>query len=123
MHADCLPGAAVTVRVNGIPLIEHATENGDLSATTFVEAVAGAEFDIALNLNQHFAYRNPADSIQFSVYVDGAWVQSYLLRHHENQSVVQGPENTRNGMTTCKHLTFAQHASSKQQIYHGFSNR
>jgi hypothetical protein len=26
-------------------------------------------------------------------------------------------------MTTCKHLTFAQHASSKQQIYHGFSNR
>jgi hypothetical protein len=113
MYADCLPGAAVTVRVNGEPLTEHATENGDLSATTFVEAVAGAEFDVTLDLDQHFAYRNPADRIEFSVYVDGAWVRTPLLKHYHNQSIVQGPENTQNGVTTIQCLTFAQHASSK----------
>ena len=116
MHADCLPGAAVTVRVSGVPLTEHSTENSDMSATTFVEAVAGAEFDVTLNLSQHFAYRDPADMIDFSVYVDGSWVQGPLLKHFHNDSIVEGPEETRNGVTTLKRLTFAQHASSRQQI-------
>ena len=63
MRADCLPGAAVTVRVNCQPLAEYATENGDLTATTFIEAIPGAEFDIALNLSHGFAYRDPADRL------------------------------------------------------------
>ncbi|GAB7327866.1 hypothetical protein MBLNU13_g11655t1 [Cladosporium sp. NU13] len=116
MYADCLPGASVTVRVSGLPLIEHATEHSDMSATTFVEAVAGAEFDVALKLNQHFAYSNPANEIQFSVYVDGAFVQSFLLRHNDNKCVIHGPEETRKGVTTIKHLTFAQHASTDHSV-------
>lgn len=115
MHADCLPGAAVTVRVNGIPLIEHATENCDLSATTFVEAVAGAEFDVALNLRHGFAYRAPADRIRFCVYVDGEFVKAPIISTHLQyvaEYLVEGPEETKNGVTTSKRLTFAQHASS-----------
>jgi hypothetical protein len=121
MHADCLPGATVTVRVNGTPLTEHATENGDLSATTFVEAVAGAEFDVALNWDNNFAYRNAADRIRFTVYVDGEWVQTPIVSTHAvfaSESIVAGPEETRNGMTTIKRLTFAQHASSRHHNRH-----
>lgn len=115
MYADCLPGASVTVRVRGVPLAEHATENGDLSATTSVEAVAGAEFDIALNLSYGFAYRTPADRIRFLVSVDGEFVKAPILSTHLqylSEHLVEGPEDTRNGVTTLKRLTFAQHASS-----------
>ena len=118
MYADCLPGASVTVRVNGVPLIEHATEHSDMSATTFVEAVAGAEFDVALDLDHHFEYRRPTDEIQFAVYVDGAFVQSFLLKHIHYHTFVQGPEETQDSVNTLKYLTFAQHASSKQYVYH-----
>jgi hypothetical protein len=115
MYADCLPGASVTVRVNGVPLTEHATENSNLSATTFVEAVAGAKFDIALNLDYHFAYRNPADRISFCVSVDGEPVKVVILSTHLqyiSEHLVEGPEETRNGVTTLRRLTFAQYASS-----------
>lgn len=71
MHADCLPGANVTVTVNGEPLAEHATENGHLSAMTFVEAVAGANFAVVLQLDHTFAYRQPIDRINFKVFLDG----------------------------------------------------
>ena len=120
MYADCLPGASVTVRVNGVPLTEHATENSDLSATTFVEAVAGAEFDVSLDWDDHFAYRNPADRIKFTVYVDGKWIRSLVLPMHlrsMKNPIVEGPYETNNGVTTVKRLTFAQHASSMQDKY------
>jgi hypothetical protein len=120
MHADCLPNAAVTVRVNGTLLTEHATENDHLSATTFVEAVAGAEFDVALTWNDNFAYRVPTDRIRCSVYIDGQWVQTPIVstQFPFYQRIVEGPQQTINGVTTLKRLTFAQHASSRQQIYH-----
>ena len=115
MRADCLPGAAVTVRVNCQPLAEYATENGDLTATTFIEAIPGAEFDIALNLSHGFAYRDPADRLRFCVSVDGEFVRCHILSTHLqylSEHLVEGPEETRNGVTTLKRLTFAQHASS-----------
>jgi hypothetical protein len=121
MLADCLPGAKVTVRVNGTPLTEHATENGVLTATTFVEAIAGAEFDVALNWRDHSTYRDPEDRIRFCVHVDGEWVRAPIITAHSpffRNKIVEGPQETRNGVTTVKRLTFAQHASSRQQIYH-----
>jgi len=115
MYADCLPGADVTVRVNGQALTEHATENDLLSATTFVEAVAGAEFEVALVLSPHFAYRNPADKIRFHVTVDGEWVRTPILTTHllpTIEAIVEGPQQTQNGVTTFRRLNFAQHTSS-----------
>lgn len=120
MHADCLPGATVTVRVNGTPLTEYATENSDMTATTFVEAVAGAQFDIALTWTDFFAYRAAADRIRFCVYVDGQWVGTPIVSTHIPrlyQNVVEGPQTTLNGMTTFSPLTFEQHASSKQHVH------
>lgn len=121
MRADCLPGAAVTVRVNGQPLAEYATENGDLTATTFIEAIPGAEFDIALNLSHGFAYRDPADRLGFLVSVDGQYIQCPILPTHivhVSQNIVEGPEETHNGVTTVKRLTFAQHASCRPNKHH-----
>jgi len=120
MHADCLPGAFVTVRVNGTPLTEHATENNDLSATTFIEAIPDAEFDVTLDWTADFAYRDPADRIRFSVFVDGEWIRTPVVHTHLRiftQKIVTGPEDTHNGVTTIKRLTFAQHASSRLHTY------
>ena len=118
MHADCLPGASVTVRVDGMPLTEYATENSDMSATTFIEAIAGAEFDVTLSWSDHFAYRDPADRIRFCVYVDGEWVRTPILSTRRGlpcECTVVGPQDTRNGVTTFKRLIFAEHASSRWQ--------
>lgn len=121
MLADCLPGAAVTVRVNREPLAEHATENDAMSATTFVEAIPGAEFEVFLNFSQPFAYLSRADRIRFSVYVDGEWVRTPIVCAdllHFNEHIVEGPQETKNGVTTTKRLTFAQHASSMGIVCH-----
>lgn len=115
MIADCLPGARVTVRVNGQALTEHATENNEMSANTFVEAVAGAEFEVVLNLSPPFAYRNAADRIRCTVTVDGQWVRTPIIITHvlqDIETIVEGPQETRNGVTTFRRLSFAQHASS-----------
>jgi hypothetical protein len=37
---------------------------------------------------------------------------------HVNQNIVTGPEDTHNGVTTIKRLTFAQHASSRLHTCH-----
>jgi hypothetical protein len=126
MHADCLPGATVTVCVNGEPLTEHATENSDLSATTFVEAVSGSEFEIALKLGHAFTYRDPADRINFCVSVDGEWVRTLILTTHMNnvsRYVIEGPLETQNGVTTLKRLTFAEHASCRQGVPQVFEHQ
>lgn len=116
MHAGCLPGADVTVRVNGEPLTEYATENGDLSATTFVEAIAGAEFNVTLKWSEYSADQTPADRIAFSVFVDGEWIRTPVVSTHgwRDECTVNGPQEIRNGLTTTKCLTFAQHDSSRQ---------
>lgn len=114
MYADCLPGAQVTVRVNGQALTEHATENGQLNATTFVEAVPGAQFTVNLDLEAAFAYRDPRDRLEFGLWVDGQWIRSAIVASHSlpcsHMSV--GLMETKSGVSTLKRLSFAEHTSS-----------
>lgn len=79
MYADCLPGARVEVQVNNESLAEHATENDAVSATTFVEVVAGASFTVVLHIEAAFAYRNPTDRVSFGLHLDGEWASSLVV--------------------------------------------
>lgn len=111
MYADCLPGASVKVRVNGMPLTEHATENGDLSATTFVEAIAGANFAVILHLEDTFTYRQPADRIKFEVFLDGERAGALVVDPASilhATAVIDYIYETSGGRTTRRKFLFAE---------------
>jgi hypothetical protein len=125
MRAGCLPHANVTVRVNNEDVAEHGTEASSahdaMTATSFVEAVPGAEFAVHLRLEAEFAYRNPRDRISFCVYVDGKWVRDLIITSHTLPwtAVIKGLVETKSGITTLKSLSFAEHTSSMSK-FHSF---
>lgn len=112
MRADCLPFASVTVRVNGRDLQELQTEgvsdDDAMTATAYIEAVDGAEFDVFLNVERGFAYKS--DHLDFEVKVDGARVVGKVvpLKGAVHQSSVNGTIESEGGQfATLKKLKFA----------------
>jgi hypothetical protein len=121
MRADCLPFASVTVRVNGEPLTEHhaegISENDNMTATSFVEAVPGAQFTVNLAIEPGYAYCNRKEKLSFKVSVDGHCIQDVIIgtRTHDlpQTSTAQGlAETNADGGSTRKRLHFAEHTSS-----------
>lgn len=111
MRADCLPFASVSVRVNGRDLQELQTEGiGDddaMTATTYIEAVDGAEFVVRLKLERGFAYKT--DHLDFQVKVDGAWVagQVISLKGAATEGSIDGALETDGGrLATLRKLKF-----------------
>lgn len=114
MRADCLPRARVSVVVDGVTLAEHGTENSDgVGATTFIEAVPGAEFMVRLDIEPKFAYRNPNDRINFITFLDGERANATLLftDHLPIVSKANGVYEVKNGETTIRPFMFAEHST------------
>lgn len=112
MRADCLPFASVSVRVNGRNLQELQTEgvSGDdaMTATTYIEAVDGAEFDVCLKLERGFAYKQ--DQLSFKVDVDGAYAggTAVSLNGADIESWIEGAIESDGGrLATLRKLRFA----------------
>ena len=119
MYADGLPGARVTVSVAGEEAVEYETENEPLKATTFIEAIPGASFAIALELGEEFAYRDARDSIEFKVKLDGQSVRSKVtsaLKHRSSK--VDGTINKVDGVNMLRTFEFAEHEISMFRITH-----
>ena len=115
MRAHCLPHANVVVRVNGEALNEHQTENEALTATTFIEAVPGAIFDLSLLLDPGFAYRRPHDRIVFKVLVDGQHIESVAACppvQTTSTTTMSGLITRKPEGSTMQRLTFAEHTPS-----------
>jgi hypothetical protein len=115
MRADCLPHASVFVRVNNEPLPEHHAEDAsaddNMTATSFIEAVPGAQFTVYLLLDAAFAYRNPKDKLSFKVLIDGERVKESIVSTHALPIAAEtdGQIEVNYGITTLKRLTFAEH--------------
>lgn len=113
MYANCLPGARVEVHVNNERLAEHATENDVGSATTFVEAVAGASFAVVLHLEPAFAYRIPQDRLSFALYLDGECARTLIVNPNVHDSeVLDCAVQTVGKNTTRRKFLFAEHETS-----------
>ena len=113
MYADCLPGARVTVSVAGQEAVEYETENEPLKATTFIEAIPGASFAVILDIEEHFAYCDPQDRLEFKVRLDGRPVRSKIIHgHHSGQKKVDGTAETIDGVDTFRTFEFAEHETS-----------
>lgn len=116
MYADCLPGARVTVSVDGQEAVEYETENEPLKATTFIEAIPGASFAVILDIEENFAYRDPRDQLQFKVKLDGQPVRSKIIHgQHLRQYKVDGTVEKIEGVDTFRTFEFAEHETS---MYH-----
>lgn len=118
MHADCLPHASVSIKVNHEALTEYNTENTSAdnatTATTFVEATPGANFTVHLQLGAAFAYRGRGDCITFRVYGDGEYVGGVVVETSlmPTKAYVDGLVEVRAGVSTLRKLSFAEHTSS-----------
>lgn len=115
MYADCLPGARVTVSIAGEEAVEYETENEPLRATSFIEAITGANFAIVLDIERDFAYRNPQDFIEFKISLDGQGANSSLVRTHRQHVVqcrVDGVTFKTGNVMMLKMFQFAEHAFS-----------
>jgi hypothetical protein len=116
MYADCLPGACVTVSIAGEKAVEYGTENEPLKVKSFIESVPGANFAVVLDIEQHFAYRNPQDSLRFKASLDGRKARASLIAtHHQNafQAKINGVKTlTDDNVTVLKAFQFAEHDSS-----------
>lgn len=121
MRADCLPFANVSVRVNGKDLIEYQTEGASdddpMVATTYIEAVEGAIFDVCVNLEPGFAYAKNHLSNEMSL--DGAWVAGKItaLSPLWRTTIMDGvTELTAEGTATFRCFKFAAHQTSTSQL-------
>ena len=116
MYADCLLGACVTVSVAGEKAVEYETENEPVKVKSFIEAIPGANFAVFLNIEEHFAYRNPQDSLRFKASLDGRKARASLIAtHHQNafQVKIDGVKTlTDDNVTVLKAFQFAVHDSS-----------
>lgn len=119
MYADCFPRARVTVSVAGETAVEYETENEPLKVKSFIEAIPGANFAVILDIEQHFAYRDPQDSLRFKVSLDGRKARANLIAtHHHNviQAKIEGIRIlTEDDVTMLRRLQFAEHGSSTYQ--------
>jgi hypothetical protein len=119
MYADCLPGACVTVSIAGEKAVEYDTENEPLRAKSFIEAIPGANFTVNLDVEQHFAYRNPEDTLRFKVSLDGHKARANLIDTHRRNVIhikVEGVKIvTEDDVVMLKKFQFAEHDSSMFQ--------
>ncbi|KAM0701950.1 hypothetical protein Q7P35_010860 [Cladosporium inversicolor] len=120
MYADCFPRARVTVSVAGETAVEYETENEPLKVKSFIEAIPGANFAVILDIEQHFAYRDPQDSLRFKVSLDGRKARANLIgTHHHNviQAKIEGIRIlTEDDVTMLRRLQFAEHGSTEDSV-------
>ncbi|KAK4575330.1 hypothetical protein LTR86_001184 [Recurvomyces mirabilis] len=77
IHLD-FPGLEVTVDVGYSPLLEYRdddTEESDAHCTNYVEAVSGAEFGVAIQIDSH-AYPNSDRHLLVKFFADGRRIKT-----------------------------------------------
>ncbi|KAM0716428.1 hypothetical protein Q7P37_007873 [Cladosporium fusiforme] len=121
MRPDCLPSASVSVRVNGRDLQEYNTEGSSeddaMIATTYVEAVEDAEFEVCLHLERGFAYA--WDYLAFKTQVDGVVIRNRIipLNGQEMSFIIQGlVEPLAHGKSQLKKCRFAAHDTTDAKL-------
>jgi hypothetical protein len=81
MRIDRLPKASVAIHVNGSALHEHMAESEhQMIATSYVEAVSGAEFSVVLKLEPRFRLRDKSQVLVCAISLDGQEVMRHLRR-------------------------------------------
>jgi len=120
MRAEGVPGANVSLSVNGSALHEHEVEpenpdpNNAVTALVYVEAVAGAAFAVNITTDSAFRYRN--GDLQIKIYLDGARVRSKVmeLSNGVQSATVDRLYETNGGQNTSRRFLFAEHQTSKR---------
>ncbi|KAK5688699.1 hypothetical protein LTS10_000677 [Elasticomyces elasticus] len=117
MKVDSLPGARVTIQVAGQALQEHEDNSDELYIPNFgrcfVEAAAGAEFNIDLAFD-HASIKapSPLDSLACRIYLDGADTTSRVLdilgHGYIRGCLVDGRPETVSGRQYKRSMTFAE---------------
>ena len=103
--SEDVPGFQVSVTVDGVALAEyqdqHHQEN-KRTTTRYVEAKTGQEFAVAMRCLPDFEYKG--DCLSASVYADGTFLTSAVMRWKEETREVHGVES---GAPTVKRARFA----------------
>jgi hypothetical protein len=72
MRIDNLPKASVAIHVNGSAPHEHMAESEhQMIATSYVEAVSGAEFSVVLKLEPSLRLRDKSQVLVCAISLDG----------------------------------------------------
>lgn len=122
MRAGGLPGLKLSLSVDGSNLHEHQTEIQDsdiaLTATTYVEAVAGAAFVINIALEPGFKYRR--DQLKLVVYLDGSRIRHKFVNLGRGSKIVKIEKinETVGGQRTIRRFLFAEHQTSMRKATH-----
>jgi hypothetical protein len=111
MHADCLPGASVSVTVDDEALQEYHTENDTMTATTYIEVTAGANFTISLVFDDEYVYRLHGEHIRFCVSVDGEHARASIRNPFDDVHPMAGVVSTVDGVSTLRRFCFSEHTS------------
>ena len=113
MRANCLPHASVSVIVNDEALRELRTRILDDGATTFIETVDGAAFEVELELEEDFAYST--GQLDFELYLDGKWVGGLLvdLRHGAQSKRMHDFYEDSSAGRGLRNFMFAHHNTSR----------
>ncbi|KAI0011676.1 hypothetical protein F4779DRAFT_615289 [Xylariaceae sp. FL0662B] len=85
-----LPGIEITVRVEGIEVIEY--DDPDANASTqrrtggvksvnkYIECIGGARFGVNLRVSQEYEWGHRNHSLNMSLFLDGKWVKGQFCR-------------------------------------------
>ena len=122
MRANCLPHASVSVIVNEGALRELRTRILGDGATTFIETVDGAAFEVELELEEDFAHST--GQLDFELYLDGKWVGGLLvdLRHGAQSERMHDFYEDSSAGRGLRNFMFAHHNTSRI-LSHGESDR